>query len=180
MINRDMISNISAGFILALVTAVCLFAVQQSTYGRPNPAWEAMRIQAQADGDEEILRRLRYVSKAGFLRCPVGSETWCTPSVGVPANCCGEADAYEADEYSVDANGTLYAELTCNSPKNCEDIPGKVHRAPGEKFRVPVEKTLMSHTPKNDTGHGWIWISPSSTNEDGSPVVFCWAPPAGL
>ncbi len=170
-----------AGLLVILAVAIGTFLLVSGTrsHSRPNAAWEAQRIQAEQNNDDETLRRLRYVSKAGVLRCPVDSERWCIPSVGVPTNCCGEADAYESDDFEVDRAGNLWAILTCNDPRNCEAIPGKVIRLAGEKFRIPVEKTLLNYWPLNDTGHGWIWLSPSATDADGKPVVLCFTPGAG-
>ncbi len=165
--------------VFAVAIAVLLLMLGIRAHARPNPAWQAQRIQAEQGEDYETLRRLRYVSKAGTKSCPEGSQTWCVPSVGVPVNCCGEADAYEADDFEVDTAGNLWGVLTCNDPKDCEEVANKVVRNPGEKFRIPRDKLLLSHDPVNDTGHGWIWISPSSTDEDGLPVVFCFTPGAG-
>lgn len=185
MSNRTDASGLAAilavlvGIIVMLLLALAVYFSGGFANARPNEAWQAQKVQAEAEGDAETLRRLRYIGTAGTLPCPEGSATWCVPSVGVHQNCCGEGDAYEADDFEVDAFGNLYAILTCNSPRDCEEIPNKVVRHQGEKFRIPPGKVLLNHDPVNDTGHGWVWISPSSTDENGQPVVFCFAPGAG-
>lgn len=134
----------------------------------------------------------KYLSTAGAL--PVYRD-------GQPngafyhGNCCGEADAYEADDTFIDAAGNLYAVLTCNEPANCIEVPGKrvcgpdeetgnevcntvgakVTRPAGSKWLVPPEKVLLNHDPVNNTGHGWVYISPNATGPDGQPTVLCWA-----
>lgn len=115
-------------------------------------------------------------------------------------NCCGFADAYEADETFIDEEGNLFAVLTCNDPANCVEILGKevcgsdeesgntvcsmtgakVTRAPGSKWRVPPDKVLLPYEPVNNTGHGWVYISASATGPDGKAVTLCWAAPPGM
>ena len=90
-------------------------------------------------------------------------------------SCCGIADAYEADDFDTDAAGNLYAILTCNEPRHCEHVDGKVERPPGSRHLVPKEKVLVPGKPLNNTGHGWVFIS---TNN--SIGVICWSAPAGL
>jgi hypothetical protein len=136
---------------------------------RPNPAWQAQWAQAQRDDDQDMLRRLKFISTAGGVSCDK-----CVNGV-VAISCCGEADAYEADDVWVDKTGATWAVLTCNDPRNCQEIKGKIPRAPGEKFRVPPERVLLKDHPHNDTGHGWVWISVTSVDTDGLPTVLCWA-----
>ena len=165
--------------ILAVAIAVFLFTLGVRAHARPNPAWEAQWIQAQNDGDEETLRRLKFVGTAGAVSCDKYTGSMCINGV-VAISCCGEADAYEADDTFVDGLGNTWAELTCNDPRNCEEIKGKIPRAPGEKFRVPAERVLLKDHPHNDTGHGWVWISATSNDADGVPAVLCWAAPGGF
>jgi hypothetical protein len=151
-----------AGYLLFLATRA---------HARPNAAWEAQRVQAQSENDAETLRRLRYVGTAGTLLDDRGKT--------FRASCCGEADAYESDDFETDADGNLFAVLTCNDQKDCQEIKGKTVRLPGAKFKVPANKMLVNHDPTNDTGHGWVWIANTSFDEHGQPVVYCYAPPSG-
>lgn len=94
--------------------------------------------------------------------------------------CCGEADAYEADEFDT-ANGNLYAILTCNDPDNCNQIPNCddetiTCRPPiprGTRIKIRPDAILPPRQPINLTGHGWVFISASTK------YVFCYAFPAG-
>jgi hypothetical protein len=168
---------IAAGVIdLVLVVGLAI----SMAHARPNPEWEAQRRQAQYNDDEQTIRRLEYLSHAGTVPCP-DDALFCgmggAPTYHVP--CCGEGDAYEADDFKV-VDGVAYAVLTCNDPEDCREIKGKIPRPPGSVFKIPVAKTLVNHDPVNDTGHGWIWISPTATDENGEPIVYCWAAPPGL
>lgn len=137
-----------------------------------------------------------FLSKAGAL--PTYRDGQPTGAF-YHGNCCGFADAYEADDTFVDANGNTFAVLTCNDQENCKEVPGKevcgqdeesgnkvcnnvggkVSRPPGSMWPVPPEKVLLNHDPVNNTGHGWVYISPNATGPDGRPAVLCWAAPPG-
>ncbi len=152
----------------------------------PNPAWQAQLSQAEKYGDEETLRRLRYIRGAGTLRYPtdVRDASGAVASFAgttYHASCCGEADAFEADDWEVDAAGNLWAILTCVGVGSCEEVPGKVVRAPGTKVKIPPSQVLV-HDPAlpNNTGHGWVWIAPGGqTDNEGNPRVYCYAFPTG-
>jgi hypothetical protein len=160
-----------AGAVLAALLVLALHFMIPVAHGRPNEAWRVLKAEAESQGDIETLRRLKYVGSAGTLRWPNG-QTY-------KASCCGEADAYEADDFDTDADGNLYAVLTCNDPRDCEEVKGKLARPPGARFKIPAEKVLVNRNPVNDTGHGWVWISATSTDGDGDPAIYCYAPPAG-
>jgi hypothetical protein len=165
-----------AALLIMLATAIAMFLLVLGirAYARPNPTWQAQWAQAQRDGDQDILRRLKFISTAGAVSCDKFTESMCINGV-VAISCCGEADAYEADDIWVDKAGASWAVLTCNDQRNCQEIKGKIPRAPGEKFRIPPERVLLKDHPHNDTGHGWVWISTTSVETDGLPTVLCWA-----
>jgi hypothetical protein len=165
---------------LSCQLAVIFFMLFGMAHGRPNPEWKSQRLQAQYNDDEQTLRRLDYISRAGTVLCPI--EAMFCGMGGVSTyhvNCCGQGDAYEADDFKV-VDGVAYAVLTCNDPEDCREIVGKVPRSPGSMFKIPVAKTLVNHDPVNDTGHGWIWIAPGATDENDDPIIYCWAAPPGL
>ena len=121
--------------------------------------------------------RSEYLSKAGTL--PIyrySEETGKSEPSGETyhANCCGEADAYEADDVFVDAEGNTWAVLTCNDPDDCKEVQGKEIRQPGTKIKVPPDRVLLNYEPTNLTGHGWIYLSPNSGD---TPAVYCWSAP---
>src|ERR1017187_4155405 len=92
---------------------------------------------------EEGRVRAEYLSKAGTLPSyKYDAETGISAPTGESyhGNCCGEGDAYEADDVFVDADGVTWAVLTCNHPDDCKEIPGKEARAPGSKWKVPPAK----------------------------------------
>jgi len=165
------------GIGLTLAAVVCIFHVAHS---RPNAAWEMMRIQAQAEGDVETLRRLKFVGTAGAVACSsYFTASLCVNGV-IQISCCGEADAYEADDIYTDPQGVSWAVLTCNDPRNCQEVRNKVVRPPGQRFRIPPERVLLKDHPTNDTGHGWVWIQAGCTDPTGEPCVLCWATPGGF
>lgn len=146
---------------------------------------------------EEGKIRNEYLSRAGAL--PTYRDGQPTGAF-YHGNCCGFADAYEADDMFVDEAGNLFAVLTCNDPANCKEVPGKevcgadeesgqtvcntvgakVTRPAGSRWLVPPDKVLLNHDPVNNTGHGWVYISPNATGPDGLPFVLCWAAPPGF
>jgi hypothetical protein len=167
----------------ALVLGALMHVFLPPAHARPNAAWEAMRVQAEAECSEELFlrvpqdircqarRRLRYISQAGTVACI--PNTHCQYG-GTFVSCCGEADAYEADDTWTDEKGNTWAVLTCNDPDDCREVPNKITRKPGERFRVPPERVLLKDRPRNDTNHGWVWISTFQTDADGAPAVLCW------
>ena len=155
-----------------LLPLMIVFSMQIDA--RPNSIWQEQWAQAQRDNDQDMLRRLRFISTAGGVSCDKFTGSICINGV-VAISCCGEADAYEADDIYVDKSGAMWAVLTCNDQRNCQKVEGKIPRAPGEKFRIPPERVLLKDHPHNDTGHGWVWISATSNDADGLPSVLCWA-----
>lgn len=159
-----------------LINSIILSAIAscapEPAFARPNEAWKAQRAQAEYNEDYETLQRMDYLSKAGTLRDMTGRL--------YNVSCCGPADAYEADNTFVDDFGNTYVVLTCNTPHICEEVTGKVTRKPGAMFRVPPGKVLVNVSPPNNTGHGWVWISPNHVDEDGNSTVYCVTYGTGL
>lgn len=175
-------------------TAIIAFALLAMTF-KSWPA-HAANFDRDAAQTEETEIRNKYLSKAGTT--PVYKDGQPTGET-THTNCCGFADAYEADETFIDEAGNLYAVLTCNDPANCIEIPGKqvcgpdeesgntvcsmtgakVTRAPGTKWQVPPDKVLLPYEPVNNTGHGWVYLSASATGPDGKAMTLCWAAPPG-
>jgi hypothetical protein len=164
-------------FCIAVAIAVILMLLSGRGWSMDNPAWRAQKIQAEYNGDLQRLRVLKYLGAAGTLRYPNGYPN-VLPGAVYHQPCCGQADAYEADDVQV-IGDSIFAILTCNDPDNCQAIAGKVVRPPGMKIKIPPEKILVNQDPINDSGHGWVWISPTSTDGEGNPSVFCYTEPAG-
>jgi len=134
-----------------------LSSCQVPAYARPADKW----AQASPERQEFFKKAMRpdLVSKEGKLESP----------------CCGEADAYEADDFETE-EGNLYAILTCSEEDEngvCPEVQGRTYRAPGTRILIPPEKILPPHTPTNRTGHGWVFMSGSGN------YVFCYALPGG-
>ncbi len=82
-------------------------------------------------------------------------------------SCCGEADAYWADDFFV-RDGKSYAIITDTRP----DQPlGRPHIPPGTEIEIPVHKYKFD--AGNPTGHGVIFIT-SRTN------VLCYVAAGGV
>ena len=186
----DRPGNIRIAWLTVLIVAVAALLLvmgmraQAKNWDRDAAVTEAGKIRGE------------YLSRAGAL--PTYRDGQPTGAF-YHGNCCGEADAYEADDVFVDADGNLFAVLTCNDPDDCKEVPGtqscgpdeetgaevcamvgaKITRPPGSRWLVPPDKVLLNHDPVNNTGHGWIWISPNSTDGSGQPMVYCRSDPGG-
>ena len=82
------------------------------------------------------------------------------------ASCCGEADAYWADEIHV-RDGTVYATITDDRP---DDPRGRPHIDVGTEFEIPQNKLKWDRS--NPTGHGVVFLSRGG-------YVFCYVQPSG-
>jgi hypothetical protein len=82
-------------------------------------------------------------------------------------SCCGEADAYWADSYEVDADRYV-AIITDERP---DEPLGRRHREPGERVVVPNSKIKWDEG--NPTGHGIIFIGTGGQ-------IYCYVPPGGV
>ena len=84
-------------------------------------------------------------------------------------SCCGEADAYWADEIHV-RDGKVYASITDDRP----DAPrGRPHRDIGEEFEIPPNK--LKFDSGNPDGHAIIFLSSPSAGG----YVYCFVQGTG-
>jgi len=83
------------------------------------------------------------------------------------ASCCGEADAYWADEIHV-RDGKTFATITDDRP----DAPrGRPHIDVGTEVEIPTNKLKWDRS--NPTGHGVVFLSRNG-------YVFCYVQPGGV
>lgn len=83
------------------------------------------------------------------------------------ASCCGESDAYWADEFHV-RNGKTYATITDDR----DDAPlGRPHIENGTEVEIPNHKLKWDRA--NPTGHGVVFLSRQG-------FVFCYVQPGGV
>ena len=83
------------------------------------------------------------------------------------ASCCGEADAYLADEMHV-KDGKTFATITDDR----DDAPrGRPHVAIGTEIEIPPNKLKWDRG--NPTGHGIVFLSRGG-------YVFCYVQPGGV
>lgn len=91
-----------------------------------------------------------------------------------PPSCCGKADAYQADQYRDNHNGTWTVTITDGADIT---FPDGTHRRPlpnDTSVTIPASKV---NPPKdqagNPTGHAWIFMSAY----EGKPgYVYCFIP----
>ena len=83
------------------------------------------------------------------------------------ASCCGEADAYFADDIHV-RNGKTFVTITDDRP---DEPRGRPHVAIGTEIEVPNNKLKWDRA--NPTGHGVVFISRGG-------YVFCYVQPGGV
>lgn len=83
------------------------------------------------------------------------------------ASCCGEADAYFADDIHV-RNGKTYATVTDDR----DDAPRhRPHVDVGTEFEIPNHKLKWDRS--NPTGHGVLFLSRQG-------FVYCFVQPSGV
>jgi hypothetical protein len=83
------------------------------------------------------------------------------------ASCCGEADAYWADEIHV-KNGKTYAVITDDR----DDAPrSRPHVDIGTEIEIPTNK--LKRDKSNPTHHGIVFLSRNR-------YVFCYVQPGGV
>lgn len=83
------------------------------------------------------------------------------------SSCCGEADAYWADEVHV-RGGKTFAVITDDR----EDAPrGRAHVEIGTEIEIPDNKLKWDRS--NPTGHGVVFLSRAE-------YVFCYVQPGGV
>jgi hypothetical protein len=82
------------------------------------------------------------------------------------ASCCGEADAYFADEIHI-RDGKTYAVITDDRP---DEPRGRPHVEVGTEIEIPINKLKWDRG--NPTGHGVVFLSRNR-------YVFCYVQPGG-
>ena len=91
-----------------------------------------------------------------------------------PQSCCGEADAYEADIYRKNPDGSYTVTITDGSAITYPDGTRRGYIANGTKVIVPSTKINPPvETQHNPTGHAWLFMSVFSS---GPGNIFCFAP----
>ncbi len=83
------------------------------------------------------------------------------------ASCCGEADAYWADEIHV-RGGKTYVIITDD---RTDEPRGRPHVGVGTEIEIPNHK--LKWDKSNPTGHGIIFLSRNR-------YVFCYVQPGGV
>lgn len=83
------------------------------------------------------------------------------------ASCCGEADAYWADEIHF-RDGRTFAVITDDRP---DEPRGRPHVDVGTEVEVPNNKLKWDRS--NPTGHGVVFLSRGG-------YVFCYVQPGGV
>lgn len=81
-------------------------------------------------------------------------------------SCCGEADAYWADEIHV-RDGKVFARITDDRP---DEPRGRPHRDIGEEFEIPPSKLKWDNG--NPTGHQILFLSTGG-------FVYCFVQSSG-
>lgn len=85
-------------------------------------------------------------------------------------SCCGEADAYYADEFEVEGDHYV-AIVTDTRPDVFRNGTTRPHIEPGTRVRIPNGK--MKWDAGNPTGHGIVFIG----NRD---QLYCYVAPGGV
>jgi hypothetical protein len=83
------------------------------------------------------------------------------------ASCCGEADAYWADDVHV-KDGKTFVTITDDRP---DEPRGRPHIDIGPEIEIPNNKLKWDRS--NPTGHGIVFLSRNR-------YVFCYVQPGGV
>ena len=130
------------GHIAARVAIVCMALMVNSANARDSGQW-----QYEAPDIRDYYRSLKQPD----------NDTM---------SCCGEADAYYADEQETDAYGNTVAIITDTRPDEPRQRP---HIDVGTKFVIPADK-IRKPPIFNPTDHTIIFISPTQQK------VYCYEP----
>lgn len=84
-------------------------------------------------------------------------------------SCCGEADAYHADQVEVTADGKVFAIVTDTRD---DALLSRPHIAIGTRFEVPPWKNKDTRADPNPTGHSILFV--------GAGGVYCYLPNGGV
>jgi hypothetical protein len=85
-------------------------------------------------------------------------------------SCCGEADAYESDEFEIDGDHYV-AIITDTRGDTFKNGMTRPHIEPGTRISIPNGK--MKWDQGNPTGHGYVFIGQASQ-------LYCYITPAGI
>jgi hypothetical protein len=97
-----------------------------------------------------------------------------------PHSCCGEADAYEADVYNRNPDGSYDVEITEGSAKEYPDGATRPELKVGKQIHVPANRINPPvETQFNPTAHAWVFVSivrPLGTADAEPGLAYCFAP----
>jgi hypothetical protein len=102
------------------------------------------------------------------------------PDTFPPVSCCGEADAYWADEVEIRADGEGHQQIVAVITDDRDDGPLKrIHEDMGKRYVVPANK--ITKEDGNPTGHVVIFLGPV-TWENGAATrsVLCYVMNGGV
>lgn len=97
-----------------------------------------------------------------------------------PNSCCGEADAYEADIYQRNPDGSYDVEITNGDIIHYPDGNERIALPNGAKVHVPANRINPPiETQFNPTGHAWLFVSavrPMGDEPAQPGLTYCFAP----
>jgi hypothetical protein len=152
--------TITTGFTLTTLIIIVLLAMGVYAFGRDLGQW----------GDNDPVTREWFQA----LRQP---DTIGMGSIGV--SCCGEGDAYWADEQHV-RDGKVYAVITDERP---DDKLMRMHEDVGKEYEVPQKKVVgREQNLGNPTGHTIIFLGGRNWSSNGAWTrqVLCYVMNGGV
>lgn len=109
----------------------------------------------------------------GWENTPDNERKW-FQSLMQPDNpaisCCGEADAYEADDYAVEGDHYV-AIITDTRDDTFASGATRLHIPPGTRISIPNQK--MKWDQGNPTIHGYVFIGSNG-------ALYCYVAPGGV
>lgn len=146
-----------------IVIALVCIAWASAALARPGEQWAQLALEP-GESIEDRIERSAWFARQKMPDSPRQS-------------CCGEADAYYADQVEV-VDDKVYAIITDTRP----DAPlGRPHIPVGTKFEVPPHKNKDTRADPNPTGRTIIFVRwYANQTPDGDWAVLCYLPDGGV
>jgi hypothetical protein len=117
-------------------------------------------------------RQAAHARGDGYSETPANVRNWFQHLMQPDApevSCCGEADAYEADDFEV--SGDHYVAIVTDTRSDTfSDGHVRPHIAPGTRINIP--NTKLKFDAGNPSGHGYVFLGDADQ-------LYCYVTPSG-
>lgn len=144
---RKLLIGATAMILLATTANAIHYIKDDDSEDQEVKSWYYRVVRSDTTPDTSACRNVPVNEKACQADKPQGKH-----DNGPGSSCCGEADAYWADEYVIH-DGEFYAIVTDE-----RTVPGRPFVPVGTKIKVP-QKTLDVFHQGNPTGHAIVFLA---------------------